>query len=476
MADGTSARRVRQLPTRPWTPASTPPPGVLDGQRTRRPHEYLRRIGVGAPSSWRRPPRRVAMLSVHTSPLDQPGTGDAGGMNVYIVELARRLAARGTEVEIFTRATSSDLPPVVDLADGVVVRHVAAGPFEGLSKGDLPGQLCAFTAAVMRAEAVREPGWYDVLHAHYWLSGQVGWLAAERWDVPLVTSMHTLARVKNAFLAEGDTPEPRAREIGEAQVVEASDRLVANTDAEAAALIELYGADPARVVSVAPGVDLELFRPGDRRSARARLGLPPDGQLLLFVGRIQPLKAPDILVRAAGRLISDDPELRRRLIVAVLGGPSGSGLAEPRSLHHLAARLGIADVVRFERPVARRRLADWYRAADITVVPSYNESFGLVAIESQACGTPVVASAVGGLPTAVADGTSGLLVDGHDPADYAAVLGRLLASPRLRKTLGAGGVDHARRFGWDRTADRLLDVYAEAAAERLPPPAVAVGR
>ena len=207
-------------------------------------------------------PRRIAMVSVHTSPLDQPGTGDAGGMNVYVVELSRRLAALGVEVDVITRATSSDLPPTVELAPGVTVRHVTAGPFEGLAKEDLPAQLCAFTAGVMRIEAVREPGWYDLVHSHYWLSGQVAWLAAERWDVPLVHTMHTTAKVKNLTLADGDTPEPVAREIGEAQVVAAADRLVANTDEEAKSLVELYDADPANVVTVPPGVDLDLFRPG----------------------------------------------------------------------------------------------------------------------------------------------------------------------------------------------------------------------
>src|SRR5205814_1036105 len=200
-------------------------------------------------------PRRVATISVHTSPLDQPGTGDAGGMNVYIVELSKRLAMLGIESEIFTRATSSDLPPVVELVAGVTVRHITAGPFEGLSKNDLPAQLCAFASGVLRAEAMREPGWYDVIHSHYWLSGQVGWLAKDRWGVPLVHSMHTMAKVKNASLADGDSPEPTARAIGEAQVVEAADRLLASTEDEAAQLVALYDADPRRVRTVAPGVD-----------------------------------------------------------------------------------------------------------------------------------------------------------------------------------------------------------------------------
>ena len=407
-------------------------------------------------------PGRIAMLSVHTSPLDQPGTGDAGGMNVYVVELARRMAALGTQVEVFTRATRSDLPPSVELAPGVLVRNVVAGPFEGLAKEDLPGQLCAMTRGVLRVEASHEPGYFDLVHSHYWLSGQVGSLAAERWQVPLVHSMHTMAKVKNEALADGDTPEPAARVIGEEQVVELADRLVANTADEAAQLVELYGADPGKVVQVFPGVDLDLFTPGPSRVARAGLGLPPDAHVLLFVGRIQPLKAPDVLLRAAARLVADDPSLRGRLVVAVVGGPSGSGLAHPTHLADLARDLGIGDLVRFTPPVSQAELVDWYRAATVAVVPSYSESFGLVALEAQACGTPVVAASVGGLRTAVADGRSGILVPDHHPWSWACSLGDLLTDPLRRADLSHGAVRHAAGFGWPATAESMLEVYAGA--------------
>ncbi|SDG01896.1 D-inositol-3-phosphate glycosyltransferase [Klenkia brasiliensis] len=407
-------------------------------------------------------PRRVATLSVHTSPLDQPGAGDAGGLNVYVVEVSRRLAARGIAVEVFTRATSSDLPPVVEMVPGVTVRHVSAGPFEGLGKHDLPAQLCAFTAAVLREEARHEPGHYDVLHSHYWLSGQVGWLARDRWGVPLVHSAHTLAKVKNAALADGDEPEPRARVIGEEQVVAEADRLIANTAEEARQLVRWYDADPARTLVVPPGVDLERFAPGDRAAARRAVGVADDALVLLFVGRIQPLKAPDVLLHAAARLLADEPGLRARLQVLVVGAPSGSGLAEPRQLQELAVSLGIADVVRFVPPQAPAALAEHYRAADVAVVPSHNESFGLVALEAQACGTPVVAAAVGGLPTAVDDGVSGVLVDGHDPADYAAAIRKVVEQ---RDLLAAGARRHAARFSWDRTTESLVDAYAAAIGE-----------
>jgi D-inositol-3-phosphate glycosyltransferase len=409
--------------------------------------------------------QRVAMLSVHTSPLDQPGTGDAGGMNVYIVELSRQLAARGVEVEIFTRATSSDLPPTVPLAPGVLVRHITAGPYEGLRKDDLPAQLCAFTAGLMRVEAAHEPGHYDAVHSHYWLSGQVGWVAAERWAVPLIHTAHTLAKVKNAALAEGDAPEPASRVIGEQQVVDASTRLVANTPAEAAQLVQLYDAPQSSIDVVAPGVDLEVFRPGEASTARTRLGVPPHAAVLLFVGRLQPLKAPDVLLRSAAELLARDPSLRGRLVVAIVGGPSGSGVDHPQALQELAGELGIADVVRFEPPASQQRLVDWYRAATAVVVPSHNESFGLVALEAQACGTPVIAAAVGGLRTAVRDGLSGLLVDGHDPADYATAAGRLIAAPAYRARLSSGAVSHASAFGWAATAAGVLDSYLAAVSE-----------
>ncbi|MGY1830816.1 D-inositol-3-phosphate glycosyltransferase [Geodermatophilus sp. SYSU D01180] len=404
----------------------------------------------------------MATISVHTSPLDQPGAGDAGGMNVYIVEVSRRLAARGIAVDVFTRATSSDLPPVVEMSPGVTVRHVSAGPFEGLGKEELPGQLCAFTAGVLREEAQHEPGHYDVVHSHYWLSGQVGWLARDRWSVPLIHTAHTLAKVKNAALADGDRPEPRARVIGEEQVVAEADRLVANTDEEADQLVEHYGADPRRTLVVPPGVDLDRFTPGDRAAARRALGVPADAVVLTFVGRIQPLKAPDLLLATAARMLEGDPALRSRLRVHVVGAPSGSGLEAPRQLEELAAHLGIADLVRFLPPQPPDRLALHYRAADVGVVPSHNESFGLVALEAQACGTPVVAASVGGLRTAVRDGVSGVLVDGRDAGAYAAAVRAVL---ERRQLMGAGARRHAAAFSWDRTADALVAAYSSAAAE-----------
>ncbi len=380
-------------------------------------------------------------------------------MNVYVLQSALQMARRGVEVEIFTRATSSADEPTVRVAPGVLVRNVVAGPFEGLDKYDLPTQLCAFTAGVLRAEATYEPGYYDIVHSHYWLSGQVGWLARDRWAVPLVHTAHTLAAVKNAALADGDAPEPPLRAVGEQQVVDEADRLIVNTEHEAQQLVSLHHADPARIDVVHPGVDLETFTPGDRRVARAALGLDPDELILGFVGRIQPLKAPDVLLGAAARLTDQFGKLR----VLVAGGPSGTGLAAPDVLVRLADELGISDRVTFLPPQSREQLVDVYRAADLVAVPSYSESFGLVAVEAQACGTPVVAAAVGGLPVAVRDGVTGTLVPGHDVEDWARAIADLVE--RGPETMSRAAVEHAATFSWAHTVDALLASYGRAISD-----------
>jgi D-inositol-3-phosphate glycosyltransferase len=346
-----------------------------------------------------------------------------------------------------------------------------AGPFEEMDKTDLPGQVCQFTHEVLRAEAAAEPGKYDLVHAHYWLSGKVGAAAKERWGVPLVQSMHTLGKVKNAALAVGETPEPAERIRGELDVIAAADRMIANTAEEARQLIELYGADPAKVQTVNPGADLSIFQPGGaraKREARSQLGVASDAVLLLFVGRVQPLKGPDVVLKAAGKLIEANPELRRTLRVVLVGGPSGRHQrADPDGMRELAAQLGISDLVRFEPPCPQAELAQWYRAATVVLTPSHSESFGLVALEAQACGTPVVAARVGGLRTVVSDGHSGVLVDGHDPADWARVIKRLIKAPRQLQALSEGARRHASVFGWSATVDRLAKVYTGAMDEAV---------
>jgi D-inositol-3-phosphate glycosyltransferase len=418
--------------------------------------------------------RRIAMVSLHTSPLDQPGTGDAGGMNVYVDQVARQLARRGVEVDIFTRATSSAQPDVVRPVDGVTVRHVPAGPFEGLGKDDLPAQLCSFARGLLRAEASKAPGYYDLLHTHYWLSGQVGALAAERWNVPLVHTMHTMAKVKNLALADGESPEPAARELGEEQVVESASALVANTETEARELVHLYGADPRRVEIVYPGVDLSAFAPVDeseRRRLRSAAGIPVDARLVLFAGRFQPHKAPDLLIRALGRAVADGlldpgPVAGAGPVVAVfVGGPSGSASFSRDDLLSLAASAGIAELVRTEPPAAHADLARWFATADLVVVPSYSESFGLVAVEAQATGAPVLAAAVGGLPVAVANGQSGLLVPSHRVDDWAHALADALGDRERLASWRSRAVEHAARFTWSRTADQLVEVYEGVLAQ-----------
>ena len=393
---------------------------------------------------------------VHTSPLDQPGAGDAGGMNIYVVESAERMAAMGVSVDIFTRRHNPDLPDIVELSPGVRVRHLNIGACSA-TKEELPALIPSLSDAFSK---VLEDEKYDVLHSHYWISGKVAMPVAKKFGIPLAHTMHTMARVKNMNLAEGERPEPMIRVQGETQVVAAADALIANTDAEAASLVSLYEACPDNVSVVSPGVDLYTFTAGNgRKAAREAVGLPQDAHILAFVGRIQPHKGPEVLIRAVAEMLNHSPHLRPKLITVIMGGASGSGLGEVERLKDLTSWLNISDVVRFENPVPRAQIPQWYRAADLVCVPSYSESFGLVALEAQACGTPVVATAVGGLRTAIADGISGVLVDGHDPRAWSSVLARLIQEPQRRVLLSMGAIEHASHFGWDATARGTLDIY-----------------
>jgi D-inositol-3-phosphate glycosyltransferase len=405
---------------------------------------------------------RIAVLMVHTSPLEQPGIGDAGGMNIYVVESAQRMAAMGVSVDIFTRRTHAHETETVEISPGVRVRYFDCG-HGSLTKEQLPAHISGLSKEFLRL--LKDEN-YDAIHSHYWISGKVAMPAAKELGIPLVHTMHTMARVKNLNLAEGETPEPMIRVQGETQVVAAANALVANTDAEAASLVSLYDACPDIVHVVSPGVDLYTFTPGQGRSAaRTTVGLPQEALVVSFVGRIQPHKGPEVLIRATSELVKHSPLLRHNLIVNVMGGASGANTEEVDRLKELATWLGIDDVVRFSPPVPRADLAQWYRAADLVVVPSYSESFGLVALEAQACGTPVVATAVGGLRTAVADGISGVLVDGHDPKAWSSVIARLLQEPQRRVLLSMGAIEHASHFGWDATARGTLDIYDQVITE-----------
>ena len=400
---------------------------------------------------------RIATLMVHTSPLDQPGIGDAGGMNIYVTESAERMAAMGVQVDIFTRRTNKDVADIVEISPGVRVRQLNVGPVDGVTKERLPELIGELSKEFMR---IMSEDSYDVIHSHYWISGKVAMPAAEKLGIPLVHTMHTMARVKNLNLAEGEIPEPMIRVQGETQVVAAATGLIANTDAEAASLVSLYSACPDNVHVVSPGVDLYTFTAGaGRAAARKVVGLAQDALVITFVGRIQPHKGPELLIRATSEMIKHSPQLRPKLVVNIIGGASGANTSEVERLKELVAWLGISDVVQFAPPVPRADLPQWYRAADLVCVPSYSESFGLVALEAQACGTPVVATAVGGLRTAVADGISGVLVDGHDPRAWSSVLSRLIQEPQRRVLLSIGAIEHASHFGWDATARGTLDIY-----------------
>jgi D-inositol-3-phosphate glycosyltransferase len=395
---------------------------------------------------------------VHTCPLEQAGIGDAGGMNIYVAESAARMAAQGVEVDIFTRRDHLDLPEVVELSPGVNVHHLDAGHDLHWTKEQVPAHFNELTAEFKKALSSERN--YDLIHSHYWLSGKVAMPVAKELKLPLVHTMHTMARVKNLNLAEGERPEPMIRVQGETQIVAAASALTANTDAEAASLVSLYDACPDTVHVVTPGVDLYNFTPSaGRAAARKVIGVAADNHVITFVGRIQPHKGPEVLIRAIAETVSHSPQLRPKLRVFIIGGASGVNGSEVERLKELANWLNIDDVISFLPPVPRNELPNWYRAADLVCVPSYSESFGLVALEAQACGTPVVATAVGGLRTAVADGISGVLVDGHDPRAWSSVLARLLQEPQRRVLLSMGAIEHASHFGWDATARGTLDIY-----------------
>jgi D-inositol-3-phosphate glycosyltransferase len=402
---------------------------------------------------------RVAYLSIHTSPLAVPGSGDAGGMNVYIDELARTMAGRGVAVDVFTRRTDPAVPGVLEVLPGYRVVHVAAGPVGPLPLGSLDGHVGEFAEGVVRFAATGD-GSYDVVHSHYWLSGWAGALVGEVMQIPLAISFHTLGRVKDASRRAGEPREPLLRIAAETEVINRAGCVVASTPAEAAELIEHYAADPERLCVSPPGVDHGRFHPGSRKDARAALGLV-EGPLVLFVGRIQPLKGLDVAVEAL-RLL-DVPDAR----LLVVGGPSGPrGAAEIERLHDAVVSAGLTDRVEFRPPVPHADTPMLYRAADLLVVPSRSESFGLVAAEAQACGLPVVAARVGGLEYAVADGESGFLVSGWDPAAYVEVFRRVLTDADLAARLRSGAIEFSERFSWPATADRLLELYAGITRDR----------
>jgi D-inositol-3-phosphate glycosyltransferase len=404
------------------------------------------------------PRARIAVISLHTSPLDQPGTGDSGGMNVEIRALTEGLAAHGVAVDVYTRCAGRGVPEVDRLGPTARIIQVPAGPCAPVEKATLSGLLPDFVDSVLaRAE---ELGSYDLVHAHYWLSGPAAAAAKVRWGTPLVLSFHTLGEVKNRAAGLGIS-EPVVRLEGERDGISVADRILVPTPSEADHLVELYGAARDRIRVVPPGVDPDLFEPGDRAAARKALGLPGD-RLILFVGRLQPLKAPDVAIRAVAEARRLAPAVGQGVVLAVVGGPSGTdGAAYVGRLRRLAQEEGIGDRVIFLPPRPHHELPSLYRAADVLVMPSRSESFGLAALEAQACGVPVVASAVGGLRTIVAHGASGFLVPGHAPASYADRLVEILRDPGLAGRLATGARERALRYSWDQTVEGVVDAYGE---------------
>lgn len=406
-------------------------------------------------------PTRVAMLCMHTSPLETPGVADAGGLNVYVSELGRRLGARGIQVDVFTRRTDPDTPEVTDTGENLRVVQVPAGPAEPVAKEEQPGLVETFAAWV-----AAHAGDADLVHAHYWLSGLAGVQVAQARNLALVHTMHTMARVKNELPAGDQVTEPGVRDAGEAEIVGNADVLTANTPDERSELITYYGADADRVRIVPPGVDLATFHPCDRSAARDSHDLDRQAKVIVFVGRLQPLKAPDVLIEAVSELIRRRPSWRDLLRLIIVGSPSGPQQGWADGLSELIRRTGLTDQVQLWPHAPRHELFGWYCAADVVAVPSYNESFGLVALEAQACGRPVVATDVGGLRHAVRDRETGLLVDGHAPTDWADACATILDDPRLAADYGRDAAGHAAEFSWDNTAAATLAGYAAAVGRR----------
>ncbi len=391
---------------------------------------------------------RLALLSFHGCPVARLGEKDTGGMNVYVLQLAREFAAKGYEVDVFTRYHDQDDPEVVELGNGARVIHLDAGPLDA-AKEDLFNYIPAFVRELRefrRAEGIR----YDVIHSHYWLSGRVGMTLSREWNIPHVTTFHTLAKTK--LRARAGEREPQLRQEVEALVMSDADGVIVSTEEEKHDVTSLYGA-PAHKVEVIPaGVNLDMFTPVEQTAARRELGLGEEN-IILYVGRVEPLKGIDILVRAAP-LLECAGDFR---LLIVGGNPSGD--AERERLESLAEDLGIRDSVTFTGPVPQDRLPYYYSASDIFVLPSHAESFGLAALEAMACETPVVVSRVGGLKTFVENGKTGYLAPWRCPESFAQRLDTLLANPHLRRAMGRAAREKALGMSWSRVADRTLDYY-----------------
>ncbi|HEY5664469.1 MAG TPA: glycosyltransferase [Ilumatobacter sp.] len=399
--------------------------------------------------------RRVAVISLHTSPLLQPGSGDSGGMNVYVRELVSSLSQAGLECTTYTRADRAGLPAEVLVEPNHRVVYIEAGPHH-LPKEALADVVDEFTDRVL--EHLVANGGADAVHANYWLSGLAAHRIKHELDIPFVSTFHTLARVK----AEGGDPEPGWRDRAEAELINCADAICVSCVEEELQFRRLYGDPKGQIEIVAPGVERAFFAPGDRAGARAALDLPCDIPVLLFVGRIQPLKGPDVAIRALAELG------RAEALLIVVGGSSGTtGDGQLEQAHQLVDELGLHDQVRFVSPQPHHILSTYYRAADVVVVPSRSESFGLVALEAAACGVPVVASAVGGLKSLVAEGETGFLIARRDPQQFAKAIARILDDPILAGSMSVAAAARARSYTWSFAAARLRRLYADLTSRQL---------
>ncbi|MBM36653.1 MAG: D-inositol 3-phosphate glycosyltransferase [Acidimicrobiaceae bacterium] len=390
---------------------------------------------------------------MHTSPLDQPGVGDSGGLNVYVRELAASMAGRGVDCDIYVRRTNRDVPEVVALEPGVNVIQIEAGPY-GLEKEDLPAVVDAWTHGVANYLEKRP---VEAFHAHYWLSGMVGHQLKHAFDLPLAVTFHTLGRIKSI----AGEAESKDRIQAEEAVIGCADAVFASGSVEADQLTSLYGIPRDRIEILTPGVDRGLFKPGSPTSARRALGLS-DGPVLLFVGRIQAFKGLDVAIDAVGLSKNSDAQL------VVVGGLSGDqGPETYRDIKRRIKRHELQERVIFVEPQPHQLLPTYYQAADVCLVPSRSESFGLVALEAAACGVPVVASSVGGLRDNVVDGVTGLLVDERDPAKFAVALDELLERPDLRRSMGHRGVERAALHSWELGASNAIEVFGRLTLREL---------
>jgi D-inositol-3-phosphate glycosyltransferase len=390
---------------------------------------------------------RIAMVSIHGCPLVIPGMRFAGGMNVYLRDIAPIIAKKGVQVDIFTRNHHSGGPEVLDLGPGTRVIHLSAGDPE-LVKNEVVPYLPQFYEGLVDYIG-HEGRRYDLVHSHYWLSGDVGQKLARQLQLPHVVSFHTLAVIKER---EGSEPESDERKWIEHQMATQSDLVFAFTEDEVTNLGSLFGITKERVHVAPGGVDLSLFHPIDKAAARARLDIDQDENVVVFIGRPEPFKGPDVLIKAASEMPN-----REHLRIVLVGGSEAEHSFE--WLRLLAAEAGIAGRISWFNAVPQNELVDFYAASDIVAVPSFHESFGLSALEAMACGRPVVASAVGALRTLIIEGETGCLVPSHAPADLARCLSDMLLNPELRKQMGQAGIQRARDFTWDRAADQALDGY-----------------